>query len=254
MQQQSIGGAVPILDRGPVKTCENDHGRGVDGKNGQRHQAADPGQIDRLTGCSGKTVGSHHLYPMFPYIIAFGDSLTQGYGLPRHHSFASQLEALLRSTHSHARVDNEGASGDTTQSALARLPRVLSRLGDRPDLVIVELGANDLLRGMPLATTRRNLDAILTELGRCELPVLLARMDAPAWLGSLGRDCAALYDELGQVHGVPVAPFLPPGVLGHPGLTLPDRVHPNAEGYARIARAFLPAVENALRAGRTRAA
>ncbi|KQX25049.1 MULTISPECIES: arylesterase [unclassified Sphingomonas] len=191
---------------------------------------------------------------MSPYIIAFGDSLTEGYGLPRHQSFASQLEALLRCDHPRPRVDNEGASGDTTQSALARLPRILSRLDNRPDLVIVELGANDLLRGIPLATTRRNLDAILMELGRCQLPVLLARMDAPAWLGGLGRDCTALYDTLGQAHGVPVAPFLPPGVLGHPRLTLPDRVHPNAEGYARIARAFLPAVQDALRAGRTRAA
>jgi acyl-CoA thioesterase I len=191
---------------------------------------------------------------MSPYIIAFGDSLTEGYGLPRHQSFASQLEALLRSSHPHARVDNEGVSGDTTQSALARLPRVLSRLEARPDLVIVELGANDLLRGIPLATTRRNLDAILSELARCRLSVLLARMEAPTWLGGFARECTALYDALGQSHGVPVAPFLPPGVLGHPGLTLPDRVHPNAEGYARIAHGFLPAVEEALTMSRTRAA
>ena len=191
---------------------------------------------------------------MTPFLLAFGDILTEGYGLPRVQSFASQIEALLQPAHPGARVLNEGRSGDTTTSALARLPRVLSRLAARPDLVIVELGANDLLRGIPLETTRANLDAILTELGRCGLPLLLARMDAPRFLGAFGESCTAIYDELGRRHAVPVAPFLPAGLLGHPAYTLRDRVHPNAAGTALIARAFLPAVQAALAAGLQRAA
>lgn len=191
---------------------------------------------------------------MTPYLLAFGDSLTEGYGLARHQSFPSQLDTLLRATYPLVKVDNAGLSGDTTHSALARLPAVLSRLKARPDLVIVELGANDLLRGIPLATTRRNLGAVLDDIARCGLPVLLARMDAPAWLGAFGRDCSAIYEALGVSHGVPVAPFMPPGLLGNPARTLADRIHPNAEGAAQIARTFLPAVEAALATSISRAA
>lgn len=103
---------------------------------------------------------------MTPLILAFGDSLTEGYGLAAADSFPNQLQALLQPRHPGARVINAGVLGDTTTSALARLPRLLTKLSSRPDLVIVELGANDLLRGIPLETTRANLDAILTELSR----------------------------------------------------------------------------------------
>ncbi len=116
----------------------------------------------------------------------------------------------------------------------------------RPDLVIVELGANDLLRGIPPATTTANLDWILGELERCGLPVLLAKMEAPALLGAFGRECTAIYERLAAKYRVPVAPFFPAGVLAHPAFTLRDRIHPNAEGTTLIARAFLPAVEAAL--------
>ncbi|MDB5673356.1 MAG: hypothetical protein JWM65_338, partial [Sphingomonas bacterium] len=94
-----------------------------------------------------------------PYILAFGDSLTSGHGLAAADSFPAQLEALLRATHPGARVDNAGVSGDTTASGLARLPRLLSRLDRRPDLAIVELGANDMLRFADPLHIRRNLDA-----------------------------------------------------------------------------------------------
>lgn len=183
---------------------------------------------------------------MKPLILAFGDSLTEGYGLAARHSFASQLETRLRARRPQAEVINAGLSGDTTASALLRLPRVLSALTALPQLAIVELGANDLLRGIPLEATRANLDAILTELRRCRLPVLLAQMDAPPFLGAFGQSCTAIYAELATRHGVAVAPFLPKGLLGNPALTLADRVHPNAAGTALIAEAFLPAVEAAL--------
>ncbi|RVT90357.1 arylesterase [Sphingomonas crocodyli] len=183
---------------------------------------------------------------MTPFILAFGDSLTEGYGLAPDQSFASQLERLLRGRYPQAVVFNAGLSGDTTASALARLPRVLTTLKAHPDLVIVELGANDLLRAIPLERTRANLDAILSELKRCRLPVLLAQMDGPRFLGGFGERCSAMYRELAVRHSTAVAPFLPPNVLGNPALTLRDRVHPNALGTAWIAQAFLPAVETAL--------
>ena len=187
-------------------------------------------------------------------ILAFGDSLTEGYGLAPSQSFAARLEALLQPLHPGARVQNAGLSGDTSASALARLPGLLSRLTARPDLVIVELGANDLLRGIALEKTRANLDTILIELKRCGLPVLLAQMDPPRFLGAFGQSCSAIYQELGRRHDVPVAPFLPAGILGNPALTLRDRVHPNAAGTDLIARGFLPAVEAALAAMVSRAA
>lgn len=179
-------------------------------------------------------------------ILAFGDSLTEGYGLAPTQSFAHQLQNLLQSRHPGAHVVNAGLSGDTSASAKARLSRVLSGLTIKPDLVIVELGANDLLRGIPLETTRANLDAILVELTRCGLPVLLAQMDPPRFLGAFGQSCSAIYGELATRHGTALAPFLPPGLLGNAALTLRDRVHPNAAGTALIAKGFLPAVEAAL--------
>lgn len=187
-------------------------------------------------------------------ILVFGDSLTEGYGLAHHQNFPSQLEALLRAHFADARVINAGRSGDTTTSALARLPKVLSTLKGAPDLVIVELGANDLFRGIPLETTRANLDAILTELKRCGLPVILAQMDAPSFLGAFGQSCTAIFAELAARHGTALAPFLPNGLLGNRALTLPDRVHPNAAGTALIAKTFLPFVTDALDRARRRAA
>lgn len=183
---------------------------------------------------------------MKPLILAFGDSLTEGYGLPASQSFAAQLETLLKVRHPAARVINAGLSGDTTSTARTRLAGVLSGLRSAPDLVIVELGANDLLRNIPLHVTRANLDAIVTEVRRCGLPVLLAQMEAPRFLGAFGRQCSAIYGELAERHGIATAPFLPRGLLGNPALTLPDRVHPNAAGAAMIAQRFLPAVEAAL--------
>jgi acyl-CoA thioesterase-1 len=118
----------------------------------------------------------------------------------------------------------------------------------------VELGANDLLRGIALDTTRANLGAILTELERCGLRALLAQMDPPRFLGAFGQSCSEIYRELGTRHRVPVAPFLPAGILGNPTLTLRDRIHPNAAGVGLIAKGFLPAVEAALATGVGRAA
>ncbi|WCT72641.1 arylesterase [Sphingomonas naphthae] len=188
--------------------------------------------------------GSHT--DLSPLILAFGDSLTAGYGLGAKESFAAQLEASIRGRMPLARVQNAGVSGDTSERALARLPRLLSSLLRRPDLAIVELGANDFLRGIPLERTRANLDAIITELSRCGIPVMLAAMQAPRSLGAFAEKCDALYADLARKNAIPVVPFFPAGVIGNPGLTLPDRIHPNAAAIRLIVRGMLPAVLDAL--------
>ena len=189
-----------------------------------------------------------------PYVLAIGDSLTAGYGLTAAHAFPAQLQCLLRERHRHAVVQNAGVSGDTSGMALARLPRLLSSLRRLPGLAIVELGANDLLRAVQPQQTRANLDAILGELERCGIPVLIAAMEAPRFLGRFAAACDAIYTDLAAKHGVPVRPFFPPGVLGNPALTLPDRLHPNARAIALIAEHLAPAVLSALDARQEAAA
>ena len=181
-----------------------------------------------------------------PYVLAIGDSLTAGYGLATHEAFPARLQALLRAQHAQAVVQNAGLSGDTSASALARLPRLLSSLARLPDLAIVELGANDLLRGVSPRRTRANLDAILGELARCGIPTLIAAMEAPRFLGAFAHACDAVYADLAARHGIPVWPFFPAGVLGNRALTLPDRLHPNARAIALVARHMLPAVLGAI--------
>lgn len=177
-----------------------------------------------------------------PLILALGDSLTAGYGLAASDSFPARLEALLQPEHPGARVRNAGVSGDTTASALARLPSTLAALTALPALAIVELGGNDVLRGHPAAQTRANLDAILHELARCRIPVLLATFEVPARFRAYTRDHDTLYADLATIHGVPTVPFFPPGILGHPAYVLPDRLHPNARAIDAVARAMLPAI------------
>ena len=190
----------------------------------------------------------------YPNILALGDSLTAGYGLAPHQSFPSQLETLLRVDRPDATVQNAGVSGDTSAGGLARLPRVLARLSAKPDLTIVALGANDLLRGIVPERMRDNLDAILTELSRCGSPVLLAGMWAPPFLGAFAERYNQVFPALAKAHGVPLYPFFLAGVAGDPALTLADRIHPNAQAIGIVARRILPQVEAALAAGNRRAA
>lgn len=189
-----------------------------------------------------------------PYLLGFGDSLMAGYGLASDQAFPKQLERLLRPTRPGAVVENAGVSGDTTAGGRARLPRVLSRLTRRPDLAILELGANDLLRGIDPARTRENLDWMMDEFGRCGVPVLLAGMLAPPFLGDWARRYNAVYPELAAKHGAALYPFFLDGVVGDPALTLPDRIHPNARAIGIVAGRILPHVERALDAQARRAA
>lgn len=181
-----------------------------------------------------------------PVVLAFGDSLTAGYGLPSDQSFAAQLERALRRTRPGARVLNAGVSGDTTATGLARLPRVLTGLSARPDLAIVELGANDLLRGIDPVRMRANLDAILTLLGDARIPVLVAGMMAPFFLGPFAARFDAVFPAAAKAHGAALYPFFLDRVVGDPNLTLADGLHPNARAIGIVTERILPHVEAAL--------
>lgn len=189
-----------------------------------------------------------------PYILAFGDSLTAGYGLRAQESFPARLEALLRASRPGAVVQNAGVSGDTSASGRARLPRVLSRLPCRPDLALLELGANDILQGVAPERMRDNLDWVLGEFARCGIPVLLAGTLVPAFLGPYAARYNAVFAELAARHGVAFDPHFLDGVAGVPGLTLADRLHPNARAIETVARRILPLVERELDRVESRAA
>ena len=173
-------------------------------------------------------------------LLAFGDSLTSGYGLAAEDAFPARLEAALRAAGRRVRVVDAGLAGDTSSGGRARLAWSLE---PRPDAVIVELGANDGLRGIDPAVTEANLDAILGALKRRALPVLFAGMYAPP---NLGRDYGAAFDalfpRLAARHGVAFYPFFLDGVAARPELNQADGIHPNARGVAVIVARILPHV------------
>lgn len=174
------------------------------------------------------------------HILAFGDSLTAGYGLPASQSFAAQLEERLRGLGRAVRVTNAGVSGDTSAGGLARLEWSLQ---DRPDLVILELGANDGLRGLSPESMRRNLEAIIVRLREAGARVILAGMRAPVnWGEEYRQQFTRAFPELAARHDLPLYPFFLEGVIQDPGLTLDDGLHPNTRGVARIVEGILPLV------------
>jgi len=186
-------------------------------------------------------------------ILAFGDSLIAGYGLARDMGFAPQLEAALRRRGLAADVVNAGISGDTVAAGWARLPRTIERLARRPDLAIVALGGNDMLRMVPPRMTREGLEAILEELAAHEIPALLAGMYAAPFLSrQYQAEFNAIYPDLARKFGLAFYPFFLAGVAGVPRLNLFDRVHPNEKGIARMVEGILPDVLRALRGGTER--
>ncbi|WP_242153447.1 GDSL-type esterase/lipase family protein [Sphingomonas sp. BAUL-RG-20F-R05-02] len=187
-----------------------------------------------------------------PLILAFGDSLVAGYGLATADGFAAQLEHFLSAAHPGARVINAGVAGNTTADALRRLPRVLARLLVRPDLAIVQLGPNDVLREVPPSSTLANLEAILVEFGRCGVPVLLTTVVPPPLLAQRAGPYADIQQALAKLHGATTWPFFPAGVLGHRDMVLADRVHPNGKAIAAVVEAMLPAIEGILNVELTR--
>jgi len=177
-------------------------------------------------------------------IVAFGDSLSAGYGLEDADSFPVQLERALQNSGLTATVINSGVSGDTTAGGRARLAWSIP---PEVDLVILELGANDGLRGIDPAETEANLDAMLSALAVRDTKVLFAGMLAPP---NLGRDYGAAFDavfpRLAEKYNVAFYPFFLDGVAADPALNQRDGIHPNADGVARIVDRITPYVLTAL--------
>ena len=173
-------------------------------------------------------------------LMVLGDSLTAGYGLPSAQAFPVRLEAALRARGIAVTVLNAGVSGDTTAGGLARLDWSLA---DKPTHAIVELGANDMLRGLDPAQAKRNLDQILTRLRKEKLPVLIAGMLASRNLGADYQSrFDAMYPDLAKQHDVALYPFFLDGVATDPALNQSDGIHPNARGVDIIVERILPAV------------
>jgi acyl-CoA thioesterase-1 len=177
-------------------------------------------------------------------IVAFGDSLSAGFELPANASFPAQLEAALRAKGRDVAVVNAGVSGDTASDGLARLDWSVPA---GTDLVIVEFGANDMLRGLDPAITRRGLDEIITQLQARAASVLLAGMRSMTNLGESYRgQFEAIYPDLARVHQVALYPFFLDGIAEQAAFNLADGMHPNRSGVARIVAGILPSVEAAL--------
>ncbi|MEM7670712.1 MAG: arylesterase [Pseudomonadota bacterium] len=174
-------------------------------------------------------------------LVALGDSLTAGYGLPEEEGFVPQLDQwLARQGRPDVVVINMGVSGDTSAGGLARVDWAL---GDGAEAVMVELGANDLLRGVDPAATRDNLDRLLGKLGERGLPVLISGMRAS---GNFGPDYKEAYDaifpDLADKHGAVYDPFFLDGLVGKPGLFQSDGLHPSKDGVTMIVERIGPRV------------
>ena len=180
-------------------------------------------------------------------ILAFGDSLTAGYGLPPGQGFVPQLQAALRRNGVPAVVVNGGVSGDTVAAGRARLGWTLDGLAGKPDLVIVALGGNDMLRGLPPARTRADLEAILAELKRRNIRTIVAGMLAAPNLGrAYGAEFDRIFPELARKYGATLYPFFLANVAGHRQLALPDGLHPNFQGIKVMVSGVAPTVLRAL--------
>jgi len=174
-------------------------------------------------------------------ILAFGDSLTAGFGLPEAQAFPARLQAALRAKGHDVEIVNAGVSGDTASAGLARLDWSLA---DGADGVILELGANDALRGVDPSVTRAALNEIIARLMARGIEVLLAGMRSPPNMGaSYVAAFEAIYPQLAQEHGILLYPFIVEGVATKPELNQEDGIHPNAAGVAIIVERVLPTVE-----------
>jgi acyl-CoA thioesterase-1 len=166
-------------------------------------------------------------------IVAFGDSLTSGHRLPSKDAYPSVLQAKLKAAGLSVTVVNHGVSGDTTTRALRRLDNALA---EHPQIMIVELGVNDGLRGVPIPVVKANLEKVITAAQAQKIEVVLCAMEAlplQGWQYTIAFH--QMYEDLAATYGVTLVPFLMNGVLGNPDLISDDGVHPNAAGARYIA-------------------
>ena len=180
-----------------------------------------------------------------PVILAFGDSLTAGYGVPNGSTYPDQLQRRLDSLGYKYRVINMGISGDTTSGGRARMQPALNVM---PSIVILELGANDGLRGMPIAAMQVNLEQMITEFQNTRAKVILAGMTLPRNYGeAYVKSFEDVFRNLAMKYRLPLIPFFLEGVAGVPKYTLPDFLHPNAEGYTLVTDIVMKTLEPVLK-------
>ncbi|AUX70389.1 carboxylesterase [Porphyrobacter sp. HT-58-2] len=180
-------------------------------------------------------------------ILAFGDSLFAGYGLDPSQSYPARLEAALRARGVNAKIANAGVSGDTTAAGLNRITFTLDAQQQAPDLFILELGGNDLLRGLSPEETRANLAQMLSVLRDRNVPVLLMGMRAPPNYGpEYQARFDAMYRDLAKEYGAALIPFWLEDIYREPELFQSDRIHPTAEGIERLVASTIAEVEGAL--------
>lgn len=178
-------------------------------------------------------------------IVAFGDSLTAGYGLAAEESYPVKLQAALQARGFDVAITNAGVSGDTSSGGLQRLDW---SVGKDVDLVILELGANDALRGIDPSVTRKSLTQIVTRLRAGGKNILLTGMLAPPNLGEeYGNRFKEIFIDLGKLDGVTLYPFFLEGVAANPDLNQPDGLHPTAKGIDEIVKRLLPVIEPMLK-------
>lgn len=174
-------------------------------------------------------------------IVAFGDSLMAGYELSEGDAYPAKLQAALKKEGVDVQMTNGAVSGDTTSDGLSRLDWTIP---DGTDAVLLELGANDALRGLSPADTRRNLDAMITRLKERKIAVMLFGMLAPPNMGAeFSTEFNAIYPDLAKTHGVPLYPFFLDAIVTESSLKLADGMHPNPKGVDRMVEQTLPAVK-----------
>ncbi len=185
-------------------------------------------------------------------VVCFGDSLTAGVGAPAGQAYPDFLRQDLAAAGYRANVVNDGVGGETTAEAMRQLPEVVTA---HPAVVILELGVNDALRGVPGAETDRNLRAIVESLKKAHARVVVAGLDLRLYRGSnlppglvtpVMREFFGVNARVARAYGLAEIPFLLEGVYGVPGLMSPDYLHPNGAGYRKVAGTVLPYVEQAL--------
>jgi acyl-CoA thioesterase-1 len=175
-----------------------------------------------------------------PEVLAFGDSLTAGLGLSASEAFPARLAARLKDEGIDIRMVNAGVSGDTTTDGLARLDWALA---DKPDFVILALGANDAMRGIDPKIVRANLDKMIDKIQASGARLMLLGMLAPAnWGAQYEHEFDRIYPELAKAHDVPLYPFFLDGVAMNPALNQPDGIHPNQRGVAIMVDHIAPLV------------
>jgi acyl-CoA thioesterase-1 len=180
-----------------------------------------------------------------PLLVCYGDSITAGYGLAAGQSYPDALQRDLDRSGFHFRVLNQGTSGATTKDAVAGVHAILAL---HPLIVVVEFGGNDGLRGLPLEQTRRNLDALLTELQNAHIRILLAGITLPPnYGGEYIQQFEQIYRDQAARHHTAIVPMLYKGLVNVPGTIQPDGIHPTAKGSEIIAQTLFPEIKSLLR-------